>query len=103
MAEHMRIWRYRVAPEQCEAFVHHYATEGTWTQLFQRAEGYLGTTLWQDAADETLWYTQDQWRSESNFRDFEEQYGVVYKELDSELEGLATEETFLGACNRVDA
>lgn len=102
MSEHIRIWRYNVAAEQQETFVHHYATEGTWTQLFQRADGYLGTTLWQDANDESLWYTQDRWRSEADFRKFEHDFGTVYAQLDQQLDGIATEETFIAACNRIE-
>lgn len=100
MSEHIRIWRYNVPLKQRETFVHHYATDGTWGQLFKRADGYLGTSLWRDASDESLWYTQDRWRSEADFRKFEKEFGDVYAQLDRELDGIATEEIFIAACNR---
>jgi len=103
MNEHLRIWRYRVEPDRRKEFLHHYSSEGTWTQLFQRADGYLGTTLWQDADDENVFYTQDRWRSESDFAHFQAHYANVYEELDRQFEGMTTEETLLAACNAVEA
>ena len=102
MSEHVRLWRYRVNPERRQEFVHHYATDGTWTQLFQRANGYLGTTLWQDAGDEDTWYTQDRWHSREDFEKFNAEFGRVYAELDRQLEGIAAEETLVAAMNRAD-
>lgn len=102
MSEHIRIWRYRVPAGERKNFVHHYSTEGTWTQLFQRAAGYLGTTLWQDTKDESLWYTQDHWRSEADFMKFEKEFGAVYAQLDQQLDGIATEETFIAACDKAE-
>lgn len=101
-SEHIRIWRYRVAPSRQEEFVHHYATDGTWTQLFQRGHGYLGTTLWQDADDEGTWYTLDRWQSEQDFAAFDADFGNVYAELDKQLEGIASEEALVAAMNRND-
>lgn len=100
--EHLRIWRYRVPPEKRKEFVHHYSSEGTWTQLFQRADGYLGTKLWQDSDDENVFYTLDRWRAAADFENFQKHYSGVYRELDKQLEGLATQEEFLGACNGIE-
>lgn len=102
MNEHLRIWRYRVEPGHREEFLHHYSSEGTWTQLFQRADGYLGTTLWRDAADENVFYTQDHWRSEQDFAHFQERFSGVYAELDKQLEGIAAEEELIAACNGIE-
>lgn len=102
MSEHVRTWRYRVVPSRQKEFVHHYATDGTWTQLFQRADGYLGTSLWQDAENEDTWYTQDRWRSQAHFEKFNDEHAAVYAELDKQLDGIASEEEFLGAMNRID-
>jgi len=99
MNEHLRIWRYRVEPGRRKEFLHHYSSEGTWTQLFQRADGYLGSTLWQDANDENVFYTQDRWRSEADFAHFQEHYAGVYAEMDKQLEGIASEEALVAACN----
>lgn len=103
MTEHLRIWRYRVAPQKRKEFVHHYSSVGTWTQLFRRSDGYLGTRLWQDASDETVFYTLDRWRSAEDFAHFQQHYSGVYEEMDRQLEGLASEEEFLGACDSIDA
>lgn len=103
MTEHVRVWRYRVPADRRKEFVHHYATDGTWTRLFQQAGGYLGTTLWQDASDPGTWYTQDRWRSEDDFENFNRAFGRVYAELDRQLDGIASEEILVGAMNRVQA
>lgn len=101
MNEHLRIWRYQVEPERRKEFLHHYSSEGTWTQLFQRADGYLGTTLWQDAEDENIFYTQDRWRREADFDHFREHYLHIYREIDRQLEGIAAEEALIAVCNAI--
>jgi len=101
VAEHRRLWRYRVAAGQRDAFVFHYGSDGTWVQLFYAAAGYLGTQLWADATDTGVFYTQDCWRSETDFRHFMEVHRDAYERLDAQLEHLTLEETFLGAMNSV--
>lgn len=100
MNEHARIWRFRIDGARRKEFEQAYSSEGAWAQLFRRETGYLGTTLWQDAADNDVYYTQDTWRSEADFETFKERYGSVYEQMDKQFEGLTKEETFVAALNR---
>lgn len=101
MNEHVRIWRYRVDPDRRQEFVHHYSSEGSWTQLFNRAPGYLGTRLWQDEGNDDVYFTQDRWCSKADFDAFKQEFGSVYEQMDEQLDGLTTEETFIGAMRRI--
>ena len=41
--------------------------------------------------------TIDRWETEAHFEAFQDEFGVQYRGLDRELEGLAGEEVFVGA------
>lgn len=100
MSEHLRIWRYRIDPARREEFVHAYSSDGAWTQLFQRGNGYRGSTLWQDSLDADIYYTQDCWANEDDFKSFMASWKTAYEKMDRQLEGLTIEETFVCAMNR---
>ena len=57
--------------------------------MFRRAEGYLGTELYRDAARADRFLTIDRWRNAEDWRSFLLAFGSVYESLDSGLEGLA--------------
>ena len=101
MAEHCRLWRYRVAPEQQERFLADYSGGGSWAMVFGKAEGYLGTELWRDESDPDVFYTIDRWKNRAAFSAFESTYEQDYRELDRQFDALSKEEVFLGAGDAV--
>jgi heme-degrading monooxygenase HmoA len=100
-AEHVVVWRYRVPAERRDEFESAYGPAGPWVALFATAEGYLGTTLLRACEDEGVYLTIDRWRSLGSFERFRGGFAAAYEALDRELEGLATEETRLGAFEAV--
>lgn len=96
---HVRLWRYEVTAGQREEFIRHYASDGTWAKLFETSEGFVGTLLWQDEKDASVFYTADHWTSAAAFDAFKQDAKARYEKLDQAFEALTAAECFLGAGN----
>jgi heme-degrading monooxygenase HmoA len=92
---HLRLWRFEVSQNQRDRFVAAYRSDGDWAKLFGSSPGFLRTELWADGSG--AFVTADYWRSADHFDQFLVTMGEEYRRLDSELEGIASVETFLGA------
>ena len=68
-----------------------------WAQLFERAEGFVGTRLLAPEKAGGPWLTLDEWESRAAFKRFQDEYGETYRALDEELAGLTADERFIGA------
>ncbi|MFL6786554.1 MAG: antibiotic biosynthesis monooxygenase family protein [Sphingomicrobium sp.] len=97
---HLRLWRFQVPVEQEERFLEAYRPDGAWARLFATAPGFIRTELWRDAGGAFM--TADFWQSLAEFDRFQVDQGDEYRRLDAELEGIAGEETFVGAFDLVD-
>lgn len=94
---HVRVWKFR-PPEGREAdFEQAYSGTGNWARLFEQAKGYRGTALLRPCETGGWWLTLDRWETETDFQAFQDNFGVQYRGLDEELEGVAGEEVFVGA------
>lgn len=93
---HSYIWAFRVHAQHVEAFRRYYGDGGEWTQLFQRARGYLGTRLLQDEMDPLRFLTIDTWSSAEEHETFRASYASEYAALDRLCEAFTVEETFVG-------
>ena len=94
---HLRIWKFR-PPQDCQQeFALAYGADGVWAALFEMTPGYLGTTLYRPDEPGGWWLTIDRWNSFADFEAFGRVHGGEYRALDSELEGVAGEEEFVGA------
>ena len=91
----VRVWEYEVPGDQVAAFTVAYAADGPWAELFARADGFLGTELYRDAALAGRFLTIDRWRNEADWRSFLQAFASAYHSLDAELEGLAATERSL--------
>ncbi|MCI0393619.1 MAG: antibiotic biosynthesis monooxygenase [Chloroflexi bacterium] len=90
------LWEFQVSAG-CEAeFVEAYGPAGWWAELFQRAQGYLGTQLLRDTADPHRYLTIDRWTSAAAFEAFKRQWGSEYEALDQRCARLTERETLLG-------
>ena len=94
---HARVWKFRPPSGREEEFEQAYSGSGHWAQLFEQAPGYRGTVLLRPTKPGDWWLTIDRWDSEAHFESFENEFGVDYRGLDKELEGVAGDEVFVGA------
>jgi heme-degrading monooxygenase HmoA len=90
------IWEYRVAPENADQFHQLYGSHGTWVQLFERAAGFIETTLYQDRRDHLRYVTVDRWESEAAFTEFRSTFATEFDRLDRAGERLTLDELSLG-------
>ena len=97
---HVRLWRFEVPAEEEEKFIAAYRSDGDWARLFKMAPGFIRTDLWRDGVGNYL--TADHWETVTAFEAFQATFDEEYRRLDSELEGVAGIETFLGAFDLVD-
>ena len=94
---HVRVWKFRPPEGREEEFETAYSGSGHWARLFEQAAGYGGTVLLRPAERGDWWLTLDRWNSEADFDAFQRDFGIQYRDLDEELEGVAGEEMFVGA------
>ena len=94
---HARVWKFRPPAGREPEFERAYSGTGNWAQLFEQARGYRGTTLLRPCEIGGWWLTIDRWETEADFHAFQDEFGVQYRGLDEELEGVAGEEVFVGA------
>jgi heme-degrading monooxygenase HmoA len=92
---HVRLWRFLVSTGNEERFVAAYDPNGAWARLFGEAEGFERVELWR--GEDGSFLTADHWQSSEDFDRFQANLGPRYHALDAELEGLASEEVFIGA------
>src|SRR5579859_5631988 len=96
------IWEFQVKPEKQKTFERIYCANGDWGKLFQRATGYLGTTLGRDEKVSGRYICTDRWSSLGVFDDFEKKFATEYAALDKECEALTDKETCVGYFENVD-
>lgn len=98
MAAHAfaRLWEFAVVAARQAEFESHYGPEGSWVQLFRRAQGYLGTELLHDRIDSLRYVTIDRWQSAEDWHTFRRRFSDQYEALDRRCEGLTTRESPLG-------
>ena len=94
---HVLLWEFRVIDGAEAAFEAAYGPEGDWARLFARAEGYLGTELWRDAATPGRYLTVDRWTSAAAHDRFLERHAAEYAALDARCQAWTSAETALGA------
>ena len=94
---HYRIWRFRPPEGREQEFATAYDEDGVWAALFEKATGYLGTSLLKPTEPGGWWLTIDRWESLSHFEAFVRDFEAEYRALDAELEAIAGEEHFVGA------
>jgi heme-degrading monooxygenase HmoA len=97
---HLRLWRFEVPAESEDRFLAAYRGDGDWAKLFATAPGFIRTELWRD--EDGAYLTADYWNALEDFERFQANQGEEYRRLDTELEGIAGIETFVGAFDLVD-
>ena len=92
---HVRLWRFVVPPAREARFVAAYGSHGDWARLFREERGFLRVELWR--GEDGSFLTADHWQSSDDFERFQANLGPRDHALDAELEGLASQEIFIGA------
>lgn len=90
------LWEYYVKAEKLPDFEEIYSPTGTWVELFQKGEGYLGTELLHDETSPRRYLTIDRWESKAAYETFLSVQEQAYKEMDARCEGLTEHESLLG-------
>ena len=88
------LWEYTIRAGQEAEFEKIYGISGDWVQLFQKAEGYLGTELLCDSPQHYI--TIDHWISSKAYDDFHRKYHAAYKALDARCQPLTEHEKLIG-------
>lgn len=88
------VWEYVVSAGQEAEFEKIYGAEGDWVQLFEQADGYLGTALVCDTPGHYI--TVDHWASSETYESFHKKYHAAYKALDVRCSSLSEKETLIG-------
>ncbi len=99
---HVRVWKFRPSEGREQEFEAAYSVGGRWAELFGKARGYRGTTLLRPLEPGGWWLTLDRWESVGDFDAFQREFGIEYRGVDAELEGVAGEEQFVGAFEETD-
>jgi heme-degrading monooxygenase HmoA len=90
------VWRFTAKSARVAEFERHYASEGSWAQLFRRSPGFRGTTLLRDSVISNRYLLWDCWDALASFEAFKKEHGVDYAGLDKQCEELTEEETKVG-------
>jgi heme-degrading monooxygenase HmoA len=93
---HTIIWEFTVKEEHIQKFISAYRSNGDWANLFQRAQGYLGTELLRSSHEPNIFLTVDRWESASCYDRFQERFSAEYKKLDAQLENYTSSEKKIG-------
>lgn len=75
----VRIWKFRVKKELQSDFEKAYGPEGSWADLFKRAEGFIGTELLRRYSEDAIYVTIDRWASKANFGSFISEFAIDYE------------------------
>lgn len=89
-------WEFVVKAGRAEEFESHYGPDGSWAQLFRRAQGFLGVELLRDRGDARHYLTLDRWSDAASYRAFRVRLADEYAALDRACEDLTEREAPLG-------
>lgn len=95
------VWEFHVPADNREAFERAYGSEGPWVDLFEEAEGFLGTWLLRDKEHAGKYLSHDRWVSRDAYEEFKRRFADRYQIMDDEMDGLATRETYIGTFDEV--
>jgi heme-degrading monooxygenase HmoA len=93
---HVIIWEFRVREEHVQEFISAYRSNGAWTDLFRRGDGFLGAELLRSSREPDTFLTIDRWESATCFEIFQERYNAEYKKLDRQFESYTFSEKKVG-------
>ena len=87
---------YTVRPEHVTEYERAYHPDGTWVELFRRANGYLRTELHRDQGNPLRYITIDYWTSFEAWEAFRSEFAAEFEQLDAVCEGYTEAEREIG-------
>jgi quinol monooxygenase YgiN len=90
------VWEFVAREDKLAEFERHYASDGTWAQLFRRSAGFRGTTLLRDTGQRGRYLTVDSWESADAHRAMRVNFSREYDELNRVCEEFTERESHLG-------
>ncbi|HEX6578643.1 MAG TPA: antibiotic biosynthesis monooxygenase [Jiangellaceae bacterium] len=88
----IRVWRYDVRAGSMADFERIYGRDGAWARLFSRAEGYIGTELYQAVDRPDRYLTVDAFTDDAAWQRFLLEHRVAYDDLDRQSSALTVAE-----------
>jgi heme-degrading monooxygenase HmoA len=90
------VWEFIAREGKLAEFERHYASDGTWTQLFRRGAGFRGTALLRDTRLPGRYLTIDSWETAEAHHAMKEKFSREYAQLNLLCEEFTERETHLG-------
>lgn len=89
-------WKFKPKPGFEIEFENAYGPHGVWTDLFNRVNGYLGTSLLKEIDNDNIYIAVDRWDSRETFQSFKARYLSDYNAIDKHFEDITEFEIKLG-------
>ena len=96
------VWEFEVATDNRAAFEEAYGPQGDWARLFEGAPGFIEVILLNCSEDPHRYMTIDRWASAWAFEEFKREFATEYDALGQRLEAVTSNETRIGAFERLD-
>lgn len=90
------VWEFLVKPGWRKDFERHYASSGTWAQLFSKGKGYIETVCLKDTQNKHRYLVIDRWENVDAFGEFKIQFADEYRRLDEQCTAFTREEKQIG-------
>lgn len=90
------IWEFSVIAGREADFERHYASGGTWVQLFKQDPAFIGTQLLKDREIDSRYLTIDRWQSYDAYEAFKRKHHAEYASIDAQMENLTQSERLIG-------
>jgi heme-degrading monooxygenase HmoA len=90
------VWEFVAREDKLAEFEQHYASDGTWAQLFQLSGGFRRTALLSDTQRRGRYLTVDSWDSAEAHRAMREKFSREYEELNRVCEEFTERESHIG-------
>jgi heme-degrading monooxygenase HmoA len=95
------LWEFAVKPEKVDEFESRYGSSGTWSDLFQKGEGFMSTELLKDNSTANRYVTVDRWVTKDAHEDFLIEFDSEYADLKKDSAGLTDKEIHVGSFERM--
>ena len=98
--EYAAVWRYSVRIGKTDAFLRTYGQDGSWVALFRKSPDFIGTELFRDEADPSIFVTIDRWRSSHAYKAFRTAFAAEYLALDTQCSDLTEDGELIAESGR---
>lgn len=90
------VWVFEAKAERLPEFRQHYQSNGEWSRLFRRANGYVETLMLEDVINQRRFLVVDRWEHLADFEAFKQEFGAEYAAMDNRCEEFTVKEERIG-------